>query len=302
MEVLLHIPMNLRGYLMEAMESFLYKQEDGKEVSPKISKPAHDHSISWLEQRIKNQNLPEIAMAHVSDFAHVKNLSAEQYFQPSYTTLVDQMRPEFKKFFQPESMFNLVYFMPAVVIVNGELNKEKPDHASWKDVAQGKEPIVMPDKDTPISKTVLGFLKKYDHSLYESFAERIVFVSSPLDVIEKVASGEFPVGVANQSFSLMSESKGINILPTTEGPIPLPQVMVQKHPGTERGDQVIGMMLEPSIQQYLQQQGAWPVTLTEEIYGFQADNQWIQGWTGWDDLLDSIRMVEENLHKEDRAC
>jgi ABC-type Fe3+ transport system substrate-binding protein len=302
MEVLLHIPMNLRGYLMGEMESFLYQQEDAEIERPKISQPAHNHSISWLEQRINNQSLPDMAMAHVSDFAHVKDLAADQYFQPSRASLADLVRPEFKKFFQPESMFTLVYFMPAVVIVNDEVNAEKLVEVSWKNVAQGGSPIVMPDRDTPITKTVLGFLKKHDHSLYESFVEKIVFVNSPLDVIEKVVSGEFPVGVANQSFSLMSQSRGINILPTTEGPIPLPQVMVQKRPGTERDNQVIGMMLESSIQQYLLQQGAWPVTLTEEIYGFRADNQWIQGWNGWETLLDSIRMVEEDLHKEDRSC
>ncbi len=298
MEVLLHIPMNVRGYLMEEIESFLFQQEDRDKSQPRVSQPAHNHSINWLEERINNQNLPEIAMAHASDFASVKSLAADQYFQPNLAYLVEGVRPEFKKFFQPECIFNLTFFMPAVIIMNGEIDAGEIIEASWEGAAQWEKPVIMPDRDTPISKTVLAFLKKQDHALYETFLEKTVFGGSPLEVIEKVASGEFSLGVANQSFSLMSKSKGIKILPTKEGAIPLPQVMVQKRPGTDRGEQVIKRMMDQSIQQYIQKQGAWPVTIMEEIHGFQSDNQWITSWTGWEDFLDQIQMVEEDLQKK----
>lgn len=293
MEALLHIPMNLRGYVMEEVEDFLFNQRGKGKTPPVVSQPAHDHSISWLEERIKSRDIPDMAMAHISDFSKAKDLGADLFFQPSPMDLTASIRPEFQKFYQRESMYTPIYFMPAVLIMKDTGVESASSIYSWEKVAQMNTPIAMPDSDTPISKVVLSFLKKHSPLLYEAFLSKVTFVGSPPQVIEKVIAGEFEIGVANQSFSLMGESRGIQILPVEEGAIPLPQVMVQKR--NSRITNPMEISMKASLQQYIQKQGAWPAMGKDELCGFQKDNQWIAEWDSWEEMLKIIGSVEKDL-------
>ncbi|SDY74272.1 substrate-binding domain-containing protein [Tindallia californiensis] len=298
MEALLHIPMNLRGYLMEEVEEFLFTQKSPKENPPMVTQPSHDHSVSWLEERIDSQNVPDVAMAHISDFANINPSDWKSLFRESQGDFIMdefkmEIRSEFKKFFRPESIYMPMYFMPAVVIAGKNFQENEVEELSWKSVANLGIPIAMPDKDTPIVKMVLSFLKKHSTTLYERVLANACFVGSPPQVIEKVGAGEFDIGIANQSFSLMGKSRGIRILPVEEGAIPLPQVMVQKKNSSIANPEAL--ILKSSIREYIHQQGAWPLVGNETLHGFYPNNRWISDWTDWEEFLEIIASVEKDL-------
>ncbi len=290
---LIHTPINTRGFLIDYIKSNLGNLE--KEIGDIISvhTPSHDHSKSWLLESISDDRLPDIMLSHSSDFAVLENSKLKELFSETAGEYADvnPVMNEYRVFEDPDRLFYPLFIVPLVMFYNKKyVIKEELTH-SWKDLLNDKWNVVFPDKHTPISKVVMAYLKRNYRDKYDTLKQKIVFGKSPVEVIHAVAAGRYHIGISNLSFSLMAKQKGLEINPTVEGAILLPQVLVFKKNSNPKLTKIADLLIKKEFQRYLGEQGFWPVYDTAQI-DILPDGEWKKDWKGWKRFLEELQELE----------
>lgn len=284
---LVHTPINTRAYVLDHLKSYLeiLKKELGEELN--IYSPSHNHSESWLVKGIEENTIPEIILCHASDLLDVEYSKALEIFSRGISNIYkENLEDDSQGYFKSEGDILFPIFIVPVVLCYNKLNASKEEFSnSWEDIFNKSEKVAFPDKDTPISKTVLAYLKKNFPDKYDDFLTRVNFLGSPTEVIQGLSSGEYTMGISNMSFSKMAKQKNIEVIDTKEGTISLPQVLVWKKGYDEVNTKISKALLGKDLHKYINQQG-FVSTLEENSVG---EKKYKLIWNGWNDYFNMLR-------------
>lgn len=276
---------------MDYMSSHLPELERTTGDTIEVTTPGHEHAKSWLLESMRENRVPDIMLAHASDFSVLENGQAHDLFSPIAGEYAAEhpLRDELELFKDPEGLFYPLFIVPMVMIYNKKLVNEEELLHSWTDLLATKWTVAFPDKDTPISKAVMAHLKKNHACEYEAFKNRVVFLNSPVEVIQAVAMGQYHLGIANISFSMMAKQRNVEINWPMEGPIPVPQVLVWKKQANPLLRNIADLLTNHEIQQYLGKQGFWPVGNATHPGSVPLGGNWKNTWVGWESFMQSIK-------------
>lgn len=294
----IHTSINARGYLWDYINRDLPAFE--KEIGQKISliSSGHDRSKSWLMESINENRIPDVMLAHASEFSI---LDLEQTISPLFApnSKISRnypVRDEMKSFIDYEGLFHPICSVPLIMFYNRKNVSETDLCNSWTDLFNEKLRVVFPYEDIPISKVIMANLKNRFKKEFDEFRKNIVFGESPMKVINAVASGRYDMGVSNLYFFMISnlaQEESIAINWPREGLIPLPQVLVFKKDAHPQLFQFIDLLTSDEFQNFLSEQAFWPISGKSPLYGFFRENEWINSWQNWGAFLKMIQNLDQ---------
>lgn len=266
-------------------------EEVGEPISIEI--PSHDHSRSWLLERMGQGDVPDVILSHASDFAVLEKRELKEVFSEIAGEYAQKnpVESQYKLYEDANKLFYPIFNVPMVMFYNKRLVSEEALSHSWKDLLNEKWKIIFPNQHTPISKVVMAYFKKNHASEYERLKERVVFGKSPVEVIHAVARGDYHIGISNLSFSMMARQKKLEINHAVEGPIFLPEVLVFKKNSDPKLTKIADLLTQDGFQDYLGQQGFMPLHCPSKMDILEGDG-WKKNWNGWDDFLRELRELD----------
>lgn len=294
MNVMVHTAINTRGYTIDYLrkEIDILKSNGFCEVN--ITSPGFDHSFNWLKEAIKNNDMPDYALSHATDYAvvdrdelnNVVSSNAKSYYEKN------PLRSELSSFEDTQGNFYPMFIVPIVMFYNKNLIDKNKLTGSWCDILNEEFAVLLPDTDTPITKVVLGYLKKKYPEKYEAFVKRAVYKKSPVEVIQGVATGQYQIGISNISFSMMAKNRNIEINHAIEGAIPLPQVFTWLKSEHSHRTEIADILLNDEIQQYLGEQGFWAVKTGVAVKDQDEKNTFKSTWVNWEVFFRDVTSVK----------
>ncbi|MCF4152184.1 ABC transporter substrate-binding protein [Dethiosulfovibrio sp. F2B] len=291
-DFLIHTAINTRRYIVDYLKERLmdFESRTGQVVA--FKNPGFDHSRNWLLESISNGELPDVMLSHGSYFS-VLNDEWEDLLlpRPSWTGN-PSLHPGSASFEDPSRRLHPVFVVPMVPIYNVGMVRPEALSGSWYDLVRRRKGVLFPDGNTPITKIVLAYLKKTWPDEFPLFLEGLSFGGSPVEIIQAVARGEFQMGISNVSFSAMAKQRRVEILPVSEGAVPLPQVLAwSRYASSDLSEEVLRLLMDEDFQRYLGEQGLWPVVDISENCRFPVP-RWKSTWEGWEDFLSGLRDLE----------
>ena len=283
---------NLRRYIMDYLKERLQEHEQRTGERVLVKTPGHDHSKNWVLESIASQELPDVMLSHASEFSVLEDRSARGLFAsaPAWSG-TPPLHPESAPFHDPAGILHPVFIVPMVPIYNRKIVRPEELKGSWTDLFDGGRKVIFTGRDTPISKTVMAYLKKTWPEEYSALRRRVCFGGSPVEVIQAVGSGEYHMGISNLPFSVMAKQRNIEIDAPSEGAVAAPQVLVWSRQAGSGLSAMHGLLMEEGLQRYLEEQGFWAIAdipASERI----PLTRWKSTWSGWDDFFAGLRDLE----------
>lgn len=292
-EFLVHTSINARRFVMDHLRERLQRAKGGDGANTVLTTPDFDHSKNWLLKGLAGDGLPSAALSHASDFSPLADSTLRELFTP-----VPEWdgRPPFRSeaasFCDTAGLFHPVFIVPMVPVYNRKLIAKKDLTGSWTDLLVDGRRVVFPDRNTPISRAVLAYLKREWPDEYRDFRERLTFGGSPVEVIRAVGDGWYDMGVSNVSFALMASQRSVETYTPSEGAVVIPQVMAWSRGAPDELLYMRELLMEEGLQRYLEEQGFWAVAdLSPE--GCGSATSWKSVWNGWSDFLEGLRALAE---------
>ncbi len=296
MRLLIHTAINTRGFITSYVKKRLAAlgRETGEEMS--LETPGHDHSVNWLSEALREGGLPDVALTHAVDLAVIEKERKQKLFD-SLESLYEKypVRKETAHLSDLDYLVFPVYAIPLVMVFNSRNSAKEKLSGTWKDLLNSELNVIFPDMHTPISQTVLSYLKQRYPNEYQAFLSRLTFGKSPVEVIQALVSGRsgrFELAISNLSFARMARQKGIEVNMPVEGSILLPQVLVIRKDAGETAYRAAGIFLEEELQNYLGAQGVIPVSPDAELNDTDPAilNICQEVWTDWEDYYRRMRL------------
>ncbi|SMG43313.1 ABC transporter substrate-binding protein [Dethiosulfovibrio salsuginis] len=287
---LIHTSINARRYIMDHLKERL-QQLEGRGGSISLKTPGHDHSKNWILESISEGGVPDVMLSHGSDFSVMDEVGWDRLSSHSGWAGNPSLHRDSTPFHDPEGKLHPIFVVPMVPVYNLNLVKADELTGSWSDLMNKNFKVLFPDKDTPISKAVMAYLKRTWPEEYPSFRKALSFGGSPVEVIQAVGSGQFHMGISNVSFSMMAKQRNVEIDPPSEGAIPVPQVLAWNDQASPELSVIHELLMEEDLQRYLEGQGFWAVADIPEDGRFPVP-RWKSPWSGWEDFFSGLRDLE----------
>ena len=292
---MIHTPVNVRGRMIDYTKDNLPDLEDkiGDNVAlytPHNREYALEGSEEWLAGAIEKGIVPDVIVTHVTEFATLDNQSESGLFSSMagrYSKEVP-IRNELNMLADPQGIFYPISVTPLVMIYNPETIKEDELEHSWADLFNEKYKVIFPDRDKPLCKAAGAFLMATFPNQFPAFDKRVVYEGSPVNMIRAVASGEYDIAMTTASFAAIGQSRGLAINSAKEGCVILPQVLVWKKGADEKLVALADLLLYEEMQEFLSEQGVWPIREGIPMSETIAYNQQLLNWQGWDVYLKAV--------------
>lgn len=294
---MIHTSKNANAYFVEYINKNLPALE--KELGQKINLTTfgHDQSNSWLIDGTKHNRIPDVVLTYASEFSVLDTETIDELFSNNSGALGSHfIKKEMKNFIDEKGVFIPICFVPLIMFYNKKNVAKSLLSNSWADLSDSKLNVIFPYEDIPISRVVLANLKNKLGTEFENFKKNITFGNSPIDVIHAVANGQYDMGISNLYFFMMSkmnQEENIEINWPKEGLMPLPQVLAFKKDVNPKLYRFIELLTTGEIQNFLGEQGFWPIIEDTPSYGCSPENEWINSWDNWDGFFKRIQNLEK---------
>lgn len=289
---MMHVPVNVRARMIElCKDSVSLLEESLKEqislVTPHDKMYSVDCSEEWLGQAIERDLVPDVIVTHATEFATKKLDTLELFCKDD--TLQTVVREEFSQLMDPCHRLFLVCVTPLVMVYNPQRVDESELKHSWEDVLCPRYSILFPDRDKPLSRAAGSYLLKHYPNQFDDFERRVVYDGSPASVMKQVSCGDYDIAMTHYPFALMGNQKNLAINMPIEGCILLPQVLTCLKDRKHLLPYVHSLLMQGSVQEYLQEQGLWSVHQDIELAENYAEcAKQIGSWQGWQEYIQAV--------------
>jgi ABC-type Fe3+ transport system substrate-binding protein len=291
--ILIHASINIRKTLMDYLKEHLREFNRKNKANVVMESAPNNEEENWFLQALENNDIPDLVVAHATDFAPAKDSLIQEHFMKLVNPYPMSQQLQDKAFRDPEGIFHPIMLVPFVIIANNKILKNEEMPLSWKDFIDSKwnDRVVVPDTHTPISLVVTSFLRNSHPGEYEKFASCIGQKPSPVEVLKAVESGEYPIGIANLGFSKMMTRNIQTIIPL-EGAVPTPIVLTFSKKADPRLIELAEIFFKDDIQKIFANQGFIPVVEGVEMPKDENGRNIELAWKGWPEYFSAIRKDE----------
>jgi len=268
--IFIHQPLNISRALEEMLGKFALDQESKSGIHVEIVSEMQCQPEKEEKKGIETicagdeKDLPDMFIVHGNYFSGLSGNYRKQNFLPLPARF--PLRSELKeKFGDPEGYIHPFTVMPFAMFYNPSLLNAKQLPRLWSDILSPcwKDKICMPDKNHLAPKAIRSYMKANYPESFDDFLKNLVYMGAPVNVVNAVDSGQYPMGITNISFARISRNKNIRIHWPEDGMLCMPQIMVWSRKADERLVVFGDFMRSPLVQEYLAMQSFIPVT--EEI-------------------------------------
>jgi len=265
--IFMHQPLNISRALEEMLGKFALEQEAKSGIHVEIVSEMQCQPEKEGQNGIEHicegdeKDLPDMFIVHENYFTGLP----EDYLKKNFISLPGRfpIRAELKdKFGDPEGYIHPFTVMPFAMFYNPSQLNEKQLPKFWSDILNPcwKDKICMPDKNHLAPKAIRSYIKANYPESFDDFLKNIVYMGAPVNVVNAVDSGQYPMGITNISFARISRNKNIRILWPEDGMLCIPQIMAWSRKADERLLEFGDFMRSPIVQEYLALQSFIPVT------------------------------------------
>lgn len=290
--VLIHSPLNISRTLSEMMKEFAGNMQEryGMEVIIE-SQPHRPEEESLFLSYINKEELPDLIVGHANDFADLPAGYLEKYFQalPGRYRLRQELADA--GFTDPKGFFHTFAVVPYSILYNHNMLTYQELPKSWKDLLDSKwdKSILMPDEFRIVSVIVNKFMESVYPNEVAAFQQNVINKGTPMDVVNAVDEGQYPLGVANIAFARFSRHKNTGLVWPEDGAFCIPQIMVWSKGADERILEAGDFLLSRPVQEFMATQSFVPASPDTPLPDLVNDNKCSLHWDGWDHFLKIIK-------------
>ncbi|WP_027398867.1 ABC transporter substrate-binding protein [Anaerovorax odorimutans] len=291
-KVYLHCPLNVSRTLVQMISEYGEKMQDkyGEKIEI-LDQPHRPEEKSLFETDFENDEFPDMIIGHVNDFAALPDGYLEKYFLsipdrfPIRKELEDMGFKDDKGYFHPFTVIPFAYFY------NVNLLEEKDVPKSWEDLLNDtwSKKIRMPDEFRMVSIIIRTFMRANYPERFSIFNKNAVHSGSPIDVVQSVDKGEYPLGITNIAFARISKNKNTKLIWPKDGFFCMPQVMVFSKKADKRLLELGDFLMGKEVQEYLALQSFIPASAEIEVPKLLSQNNYKLYWDNWDNYLKVIK-------------
>jgi len=274
------------------MEAFCREFTEKHNIEVTIDTQPHRPSEkSLFEDCVEKDQMPDLTVGHVDDFADLSAGYLAEHFQtipgrfPIRKELADMGWTDNNGYFHP------FVVIPFAIFYNQNVLKENDIPRVWEDLLYerwaGK--ILMPDEFRIVSLVVKAFMNADFPNRFDRMKTNFVHQGSPMEVITAVDEGRYPIGITNIAFARISKQKNTRIIWPADGLFCMPQVMVWGRNAAEPLFEIGDFLMSPQVQTYLSLQSFVPAAPDIPMHELVTNNQCNLRWKGWDSFLAALK-------------
>lgn len=288
-KILVHLPLNISRTLEEMLKSAgqALEKKHGLQVEVVRNPSQPDPAAGKNEAAIE---IPDLVIGHIDYFTRYSDGFLETNFQPLPGRF--PMRPELVTagFGDDRGYFHPFTIIPFAIFANPEMLLDQQCPQVWEDLAdprwEGK--IVIPDEQHMATKMIRAFMKTEYPQKYDQFKANLVNEGGPLNVVNAVDEGRYPLGITNITFARISGNKKIRLLWPEDGFFCMPQIIAFRKGADARLQEIGDFLLSPTVQDYLALQTFVPVSAEVAIPEILLAHDFALRWKSWPAFLEAI--------------
>ncbi|CFX45167.1 Uncharacterized [Syntrophomonas zehnderi OL-4] len=297
--VSVHLPLNISRALAEMLKEFVPRIEETHGINITVDnefrcqtvKPAKGDNSLALEA--EEASLPDMVIGHIDSFLRLPDNYLKDYFRPLPGRF--PIRPELSElgFEDPEGYFHPFAIVPFAVLYNPDLISESELPASWTDLLNPRWQggICMPDPNHMAPQVIRAYLRANYPDKFDTFLNNSVYLGVPLNVINAVDAGQYPLGITNISFARLTRGKNIRMLWPQDGMICMPMMMIWSKKADDCLLEIGDYLMSRRVQEYLAMQTFVPVASEVPVPQLLSENNYRLLWNGWDDFRMALKAL-----------
>ncbi len=241
--------------------------------------------------QVGEASMPDMLIGHPNYFNQFPEGALQAYFRPVPSRF--PLRPELAEagFADPGGYFHPFVITPFAVFYNPKISREETLPRRWADLLDNcwMKKIALPDKQHMGPQTIRAYMKACYPEKSSAYDRNMVHLGTPINVVNAVDEGLYPLGITNISFARISRNKSIRIQWLQEGLLCMPLVMVWHKKAGDRMLELGDFLLSGSVQEYLALQTFMPVSVDAAIPQLLTGEHSSLVWNGWDNFMKAIR-------------
>ncbi len=290
-KVLVHLPLNISRAIEEMLKEFGREMIQKHGIKLEIESQHQCAPADKQDKDVDKNATPDLLVGNVNYFLRFPENYLEKHFRP--LTGRFPLRPGLARarFADPGGYFHPFVIIPFAIFYNPDVLKEKELPQVWADLLdthwQGK--ILMPARHHMAPKMIQALMRAYYPEKQAALRQNMVFDDAPINVVNAVDQGRYPLGITNISFARISRNKNIRLLWPRDGLFCMPLVMVWSKKTDDRLLEIGDYLLSRRVQEYLALQTFVPVSAAVDIPQVLTENNYSLNWRGWDDFLNALK-------------
>jgi hypothetical protein len=292
--VFVHLPLNISRALEQFILEFSREMEKKYGLQVDIESQIQCRPDNVPENDIDESSVPDLVVGSVDYLANFPE--PEDYLEHYYCSLPGRfpIRPELTEngFADPKGYFHPFVIMPFAIFYNAELLEQEELPHTWEDLfdSRWQDKICLPDRHHMAPKMIRAYIRAYYSEKYDVFQKNLVYQGAPINVINALTEGWYPLGMTNISFArIAARNQKIRLLWPQDGLFCLPQVMMWSKKADERLLEIGDFLLSRQVQEYLALQTFVPVSAEVVMPYLLTENNCGLRWKDWDDFLSVIK-------------
>ncbi|MEQ8176503.1 MAG: ABC transporter substrate-binding protein [Syntrophomonadaceae bacterium] len=293
--ILIHTPLNIRKNLIDALKAFL--KDFNRKHGMQIGVETVDHSVqgSWLADCVAQNDIPDMVLAHATDYATVDLGKLSDVFA-SFPNRFPP-RPELQPYGDDAGILHPVFGVPFVIICNTRLVNPEDRPSSWEELMASRwhGRLAFPDPTTPIARGVASYINSCYPGQFQDFLPHLKFVKSVPELNQAVGDGVYPLGIANIAFAKMLHQRHVVPIWPKEGAVLIPQFMAWSNRADKSLLEIGDFMLSKPVQAIFANQGFVPANPELPLSNVLTENCGFVRLEEWERYSENIRKVCELL-------
>jgi hypothetical protein len=291
-KILVHCPLNISRTLEEMLKGYCQEMEERTGTRVELETQPHRPQEKGLFEKYQEEgNLPELVVGHVNDFADLPAGYLEEHFLslpgrwPLRSELMEAGFGDPKGYFHPFVVIPFTMFYNINLLTEGELP------AMWENLLEvrWRKQVLMPDDYRMVSKIIRTFMEAHYPERFADFQENVVHKGAPIDVVNAVDEGHYPLGITNIAFARISRHKNTRLIWPRDGLFCMPQVMAWSKNAPKNLLEIGDFLMSNQVQEYLALQAFVPAAPDTAIPQLLTDHHFSLRWEGWEHYLSIIK-------------
>lgn len=292
--IFVHLPLNISRTIEEMLKEYGREMEKKQGIHIDIVCQNQCQQDDGYPNNSEEENIPDMVISGASYFTKY----SESYLNKNFRSMAGRfpLRQELadRGFTDPKGYFNPFTVMPFAVFYNPSLFEEKDLPSVWEDLLDNewRGKIALPDRHHMAPKMLFALMKVYYPEKSDNLQKNFVCEGAPLNVVNAVDEGEYPIGITNISFARISRNKNIRMLWLNDGFFCMPLTMTWSKKADERLLEIGDFLLSRQVQEYLALQTFVPAAAGTAIPELLTDHDFSLRWEGWEHFLKSLKSSE----------
>ncbi|MDD4334943.1 MAG: ABC transporter substrate-binding protein [Desulfotomaculaceae bacterium] len=292
-KVLVHLPLNISRAIEEMLKDFGREMKQKHGIKLEVENLHKCMAADEKSKDMRIDNAPDLLVGNANYILKFAGSNLEEHIRPLPGRF--PLRPELAKagFADSRGYFHPFVIVPFAIFYNPNVVREGELPQVWADLldASWREKILMPAQHHMAPKMIQALIQAYYPEKIAALRQNMVFDGAPINVVNAVDEGRYPLGITNVTFARVSRNKNISMLWPRDGLFCMPLVMVWNKKADDRLLEIGDYLLSSRVQEYLALQTFVPVSTAVNIPQVLIENNFNLIWRGWDDFINVLKGV-----------